>query len=198
MFSLNIIVSLALFAHVSSAYIEDRVETLEKEISGLRSSLKDGQDRLDKLTTALSATKCGFDTTENNCKIAFHAHLSTSIANVEPWKSIVFDTVVTNHGNAYSGTTGIFTAPRPGVYAFYVHILGSNRVMEVTLRKNDHNLVLLYSQGTGHYGSDDNMAVVDLAEGDRVCVLNHGDNGVAPYYVHKWFSTFTGYMLYPL
>ncbi|KAH3831727.1 hypothetical protein DPMN_104997 [Dreissena polymorpha] len=70
--------------------------------------------------------------------------------------------------------------------------------MEVILRKNDHNLVLLHSQGTGSYGSDDNMAVVDLAEGDRVYVKKHRHNGVAPYYVHKFYSNFAGFMLFPL
>ncbi|KAH3731189.1 heavy metal-binding protein HIP-like [Dreissena polymorpha] len=206
----NIIVSMPLLAYVSSMFIEQKVETLtlemkrlQNEITELRTSFNDNQEKLKMLTTALMATKCtptlaGFNESANNCRIAFHARLTKSIENLNPWQTIVFGQVQTNHGNAYASTTGIFTAKTPGVYVFYVHILGSTRNMEICLKKNEDCILYLYSQGTSSYGSDDNMVVVDLAVGDRVYVVKHGAFGTAPFYVHHAWTNFAGYMLYPL
>ena len=39
----------------------------------------------------------------------------------------MFDTVYTNHGSAYDPTTGVFTCPATGVYAFYMSLYTSSQ-----------------------------------------------------------------------
>ncbi|KAH3831725.1 hypothetical protein DPMN_104995 [Dreissena polymorpha] len=139
-------------------------------VNGIQKKLKEElkTSQLDSWNLNAQQTLAGFNKSAKNCMIAFNAHLNKSIQHVEPWHTIVFDAVVTNHGHAYSGNYWNIYSPTIRRVCVYVHILGSSRPMEVILRKNDHELVYLYSQGTGRFGSDDNMAVVDLAEGDGV------------------------------
>jgi hypothetical protein len=40
-----------------------------------------------------------------------------------PHQTLKFDRVVTNAGNGYDPTTGLFTAPVAGYYAFYLFIM---------------------------------------------------------------------------
>lgn len=46
------------------------------------------------------------------------AHNSVTLPNIAAGTVIVFDKVLFNDGNAYSGTTGAFTAPAEGLYSF--------------------------------------------------------------------------------
>ncbi|KAK3084844.1 hypothetical protein FSP39_020042 [Pinctada imbricata] len=42
-------------------------------------------------------------------------------------KTIIFGSVKLNLGNAYSDSTGVFTAPYPGIYAFFWTIATDNK-----------------------------------------------------------------------
>lgn len=46
--------------------------------------------------------------------IAFFAELSNDMVNPSSGQTVVFDQILTNVGNAYNPSTGIFTAPLPG------------------------------------------------------------------------------------
>ena len=50
--------------------------------------------------------------------MAFYAYISKDFANIGKDHELVFDTVVTNSGNAYNNYSGTFTAPSSGLYAF--------------------------------------------------------------------------------
>lgn len=135
--------------------------------------------------------------TESQQHVSFSARLSSSIESLGPWETVVFNNVITNIGNTYSGVTGVFTAPNNGIYVFYTHILATDRPLEMSLQQNGSNKMLLYVHG-GHRGSDSNLIVLQLAKGDTVKVVKHGPWGSKPFYVHKVWSTFSGYMLYPI
>ena len=51
--------------------------------------------------------------------VAFSAYLTNDMSSVPNYRTIIFDEVQTNVGNAYNGKTGIFNCQTPGVYAFY-------------------------------------------------------------------------------
>ena len=50
--------------------------------------------------------------------MAFYAYISKDFTHVGNGHVFVFDTVVTNSGNAYNKYSGIFTVPSSGLYAF--------------------------------------------------------------------------------
>lgn len=50
--------------------------------------------------------------------VAFYAYMSKNFGHVGTGHVYIYDTVVTNAGNAYNHHTGVFTAPRQGLYAF--------------------------------------------------------------------------------
>lgn len=129
--------------------------------------------------------------------VSFSARLANNIDNIRAWDTVVFEHALTNIGNAYSTTTGEFTAPDNGVYLFYIHILGSSRALEMCLRKNREKVLWLYAHGPGH-GQDGNMVILQLSKGDKVKVVKHGPWGTSPFYVHSTWTNFAGTLLYPL
>ena len=55
--------------------------------------------------------------------VAFSATLTNSIPHVNQDQTIVFDDVLSNVGNGYHASHGIFTAPLPGIYVFrYIRV----------------------------------------------------------------------------
>ena len=50
--------------------------------------------------------------------VAFYAYISKDFTHIGNGHVFVFDTVVTNSGNAYNNYSGIFTVPSSGLYAF--------------------------------------------------------------------------------
>ena len=52
--------------------------------------------------------------------VAFYAWHNTNPLHTGPQGTLVLDHVITNIGNAYDGTTGVFTVPTSGIYDFQV------------------------------------------------------------------------------
>ncbi|KAL4236500.1 hypothetical protein ACF0H5_004886 [Mactra antiquata] len=127
-------------------------------------------------------------------KIAFTARVTPSVT-LQSGQTLVFRNIQTNDGNAYSNTTGVFTAPTSGTYVFFVHILGGNRALEMKMMKNEESVMLMYANGPGH-GADSNMVILQLTKDDKVKVAKHGPWGTQPFYVHHMWTTFSGFMLY--
>ncbi|XP_060600013.1 uncharacterized protein LOC132753552 [Ruditapes philippinarum] len=48
--------------------------------------------------------------------VAFTAYLDHPLGGLNPWTTIKFNRIITNHGNGYNTFTGIFTAPVSGIY----------------------------------------------------------------------------------
>lgn len=173
-------------------------EQLLKEITGVQERISSNSEILNKkLEQYKSGSLTQADVTQllNQKKVSFSARLRSSVSDLRPWKTLIFDYIIKNDGNAYSGSTGIFTAPLKGTYVFFVHILGTNRSLEMVLYKNNKGVMWLYVNGPGH-GADSNMVVLQLNKGDRVNVVKHGPYGSPPFYVHTTWSTFSGFMLY--
>ncbi|CAL1547218.1 unnamed protein product [Lymnaea stagnalis] len=126
--------------------------------------------------------------------VSFSSKLSYN-RELKPLDTVIFDTILTNNGNAYDPETGKFTAPSSGTYLFYATILsGYNTKVETAIIVNDKEVARIYSGAHDAHGSGSNAAVVDLRSGDNVWVrlLYQGGN-----HVHGYYSTFSGALLKP-
>uniref|UniRef100_A0A0B7AR95 C1q domain-containing protein n=1 Tax=Arion vulgaris TaxID=1028688 RepID=A0A0B7AR95_9EUPU len=124
--------------------------------------------------------------------VAFSAKLSYN-RELKPLDTVIFDTVLTNDGNAYDLDSGKFTAIVTGTYLFHSTILsGYNTKVETAIIVNDKEIARIYSGAHDAHGSGSNMAIVNLRNGDSVWVrlLYQGGN-----HVHGYYSTFSGALL---
>ena len=128
--------------------------------------------------------------------VAFSARVKQNYQDIAPGATIKFANIVTNMGNAFSGTSGEFTAPQDGLYMFYVHILtGHEHSLEAVLQINGVHQLWVYCDKTYGHGSGNNLIVVHLEAGDKVKVIKSGIYGMKPFYIHALWSTFSGYLI---
>lgn len=157
--------------------LQKRVTEQSEEIADLRKQLAETNDR-------------------QNPTVAFSARVKPSYEDIAPWATIKFSSVETNIGDGYNSKTGVFTAPRTGVYVFYSHILtkGGYHIIETALTVNGDTKLWLYSAGhSSAHGSGSNMLVIRLKQGDKVKMVI--PNGSRPFYIHHVWSTFSGFLL---
>ena len=80
--------------------------------------------------------------------VAFHASQSRELSHLLERHLVVFDSVQTNVGGAYSTETGKFVAPVPGVYVFSTSLLGhSQNGCRAGIVRNGHVVVRLFFKG---------------------------------------------------
>uniref|UniRef100_G3QB52 C1q domain-containing protein n=1 Tax=Gasterosteus aculeatus TaxID=69293 RepID=G3QB52_GASAC len=133
-------------------------------------------------------------------KVAFYTAL-TDAGQVGPYNADVtlkYSKVFTNIGNAYSPSTGFFTAPVKGVYSFqFTAASYSKGYMGVLVFKNNQRIMYYEKSNDGRFVDYlTNSVVLELIAGDEVHLVlppNHhlfesGNN----------HNTFSGALLFPL
>nr|BAP19105.1 C1q-like 23 kDa protein [Oplegnathus fasciatus] len=109
--------------------------------------------------------------------------------------TLIYRTVKTNIGNAYSPFTGIFAAPVTGTYyfTFFYHAGGAHPV-SLTLTKNDQVVVTTYDHRTSHDGADNggNAVFLQLQQGDQVYVRLGANTNV---WGNNDITTFSGFLV---
>ncbi|KAL1272042.1 hypothetical protein QQF64_031058 [Cirrhinus molitorella] len=136
-------------------------------------------------------------------KVAFTASMSaTESTHRGPFSDetkLIFDKVLTNIGNAYDPVTGVFKAPVKGVYYFrYSGSAFSSHDMGLSIFKGTTRFVSSYEYNSGERN--------DLMSNGAVMELNVGEEVHMRLWIRSWifvdrrynYSTFTGYLLYPL
>jgi hypothetical protein len=116
--------------------------------------------------------------TNTESHVAFYAYISKDFGGVGVDHVFLYDTVVTNYGNAYNQHTGAFTVPSTGVFAFSYtayasgeHVAGeSGDYGEVTVQLV-HNGVY---KGSIHVDTETNYEE-EMSTGFVVLVLQSGD-----------------------
>ena len=115
------------------------------------------------------------------------------------WSSgtLVFPKVITNVGNGYNPSDGVFTAPRAGLYVFFVNVQSySNKIIYVEIVLNGATKVrtMAYSTGSDLYDAGPNLAVLSLQTGDRVWVKYWSGQG---YHTNSDspITTFSGFLI---
>ena len=125
-------------------------------------------------------------------RIGFTAGV-TSLSSSWNSGTLVFPKVITNVGNGYNPSDGVFTAPRAGVYVFFVNVqsYGSQSIY-VDIVLNGATKVRTMAITSNDAGP--NLAVLSLQTGDRVWVKYYAGQG---YYTHSDgpITTFSGFLI---
>ena len=107
---------------------------------------------------------------------------------------VKFDDVRVNRGQGYNPSTGVFTAPRKGLYHFSCVIMAnSGQQVHYQLNKNDALYIKGYSNASG-YATSTISDVVEMKKGDRVFVKHRYSSSSQQIYGAN-HSTFSGYFL---
>jgi hypothetical protein len=110
-----------------------------------------------------------------------------------PYAVVKFEDVRVNRGQGYNPLTGIFTAPRKGLYHISCLILGNNgHVVHYQLSKNNAVYTNGYST-MGAYTSSTISSLVEMKKGDRVFIKHRTSFTEQIHGAH--YSTFSGYFL---
>ena len=124
-------------------------------------------------------------------EIGFYAFSDTAVPVWSGTKKVVFEKVVSNLGNGYNNNTGVFTAPRKGVYVFlWTMTTYQGHSFEAYLVKNGVDIKYLYINGgpQGGYETGSTSALLELKRGDRVWI--RGGNGGRVDYPNIVFTGF--------
>ncbi|XP_063420358.1 heavy metal-binding protein HIP-like [Mytilus trossulus] len=123
----------------------------------------------------------------------FFASLKTHPFTLNGINDVVkFDDVRINRGDGYNPSTGVFTAPKSGLYQISCMILGEvSNIVQFSLIKND--TVYIYGHVNKGYDSQTINSIIDLTKRDRV-YIKHRANGVQKI-CGNHHSTFSGNFL---
>ena len=121
---------------------------------------------------------------------------STKEVNLASNEVAKFDKVWTNICNGYDASSGVFTAPRGGVYQFSCSAMtNSGKTLRLHLMKNDQRTVSLYPGQSG-YNMGTLSMVLELKKGDRVYIKQGGTSEDSLYSEPgSNFSMFSGYFI---
>ena len=129
-------------------------------------------------------------------RIGFTAGVTSSSSS---WSSgtLVFPKVITNVGSGYNPSDGVFTAPRAGVYVFFVNVQSYNTkaiYVDIVLNGTLKVRTMAETSSSDHYDAGPNLAVLSLQTGDRVWVKHYSGQG---YNTHTDgpITTFSGFLI---
>ena len=134
---------------------------------------------------------------ESSEQVAFTATVTQDMTS-QYGQTLVFPHIITNVGGGYNGITGVFTAPRDGVYVFFCKITGrdnpSSMSFEFILNGSAKTTNLVLGGSANPYRTSSNSIVLQLTHGDRVWVkMETGGNH------YSWGAggdqSFSGYLL---
>ncbi|XP_063056402.1 collagen alpha-1(X) chain-like [Engraulis encrasicolus] len=188
---------------------ETDMEHMKKDTAAQLTDMTAGLIYLTKehatLETRLVASETGVDNLEREIKdvpkVAFSAGLTDSglIQSGSMDLNLVFSKVITNVGQAYSSTSGFFTAPVKGVYYFRFTVMDNltSRWMAIRLYKNGQQVMYVSQHsGSGNNNYLSSGVTLQLEMSDEVNLRI-----AANYYLYSNFnhhSTFSGFLLFPL
>ncbi|XP_076467764.1 cerebellin-1-like [Babylonia areolata] len=184
------------------------IQSLQSQLTALTTSSLKQDHALDKVkasvtivkqtvTERLDAFNAQLEAKANMTKVAFTAHMSTTGVNVGANGPFVFDRVITNIGDRYNNSSGIFVAPCDGVYVFSFIMINDGEApgIQAGIEKDGEVLGTGTSDGLGAYNKwDDGSALVTtrLKKGDHVYVKRRG-GGTRVY--GNVYTNFSGFLL---
>ncbi|XP_053199119.1 cerebellin-2-like [Scomber japonicus] len=124
-------------------------------------------------------------------KVAFSA-LTNYGAAYGPFdmdKTLVYKKVITNIGNGYDPSTGIFTAPVAGIYHFtFLYHAGGERASKLILKRNGEEITMTGDNKSQYEKSNNggNAVCLQMKKMDRVCVVLAAN-------CHVWGSEHTSF-----
>lgn len=126
-------------------------------------------------------------------KVAFTAAV-TSLSTTWNSGTLMFNVVITNVGNGYNPSTGVFTSPGEGTYVFYVSALEyQQQYLGLEIVLNNVPKVRLIGDSAAAYQTGTNMVALNLQKGDSVWVRHYQGKGYYSYGIPV--TTFSGFLL---
>ncbi|XP_049912881.1 heavy metal-binding protein HIP-like isoform X3 [Epinephelus moara] len=181
-----------------NAVLESRVNTSENLVAELRRENMVLETRMSSSENEVAELK---RENADRPKVAFSAGL-TDAGPVGPFNTEItlkFSKVFTNIGQAYSPTTGIFTAPVRGVYYFRFTVWGGrpSAWMGAYLYHNEKRMTLSYDYNDEQaYVSASNALILQLEKGDVVYMTLYPGSGVFDDSFNR--TIFSGFLLFAL
>lgn len=106
-------------------------------------------------------------------------------------QAISFETVVLDTHNAFHGTSGVFTAPHAGNYAFWGNVVCyANKYLEYYLVKNGVVITGGICENQGSWGSSTTMAAFHLNTGSKVWIHVDGNDHSSGNLIYRWHTSF--------
>ncbi|XP_071148760.1 cerebellin-1-like [Mytilus edulis] len=125
---------------------------------------------------------------------AFAASLTAS-KTLGTGEIVKFDKVWTNVNNDYDSSTGVYTAPKPGVYQFLCTVMTYyNKTLRLLLWKNGMKTVAVYPGANGHQTGTINM-ILELKKGDKVYIKQANTEKYIYSESAYNYSMFSGYLI---
>ncbi|XP_070182624.1 uncharacterized protein [Littorina saxatilis] len=163
---------------------------LQSELDSVKNENDQHKGYINALQNTTETLTARLDTA--TLRVSFHARLTSSFTcsgTLTPF------TVITNEGDAFSGTTGIFTAPRNGTY-FFVASAGtasSDKYVYMYLQKDGVDVSRAYTlQYSGYFTMGSVQATLYLTAGQRVWLHSAASD---PYYYYS-STSFTGFLIH--
>jgi hypothetical protein len=132
--------------------------------------------------------------------IAFTARLTQNMYPMGPHQTVIFDSVVTDIGDAYHEHGGLFLPPVSGVYVLAVTaMVPGGHSGGVDIVKNGVELCRAFGgdhvAGSAFDTPGTCVVTVHLTPGDDVLVQNHYNDALSSYLKGGLWSSFTGFLL---
>ena len=137
---------------------------------------------------------CALLVSDTRIKPAFVASLKQNHFTLKGIDDVVkFDDVKVNRGQGYNPSTGVFTAPRKGMYLFTCMIMSnSSNDVQYGLNKNDALYIKGYSNKSA-YATSTISDVLEMKKGDRVFIKHRSSKSQEILGNHS--SRFSGYFI---
>ncbi|XP_074480478.1 complement C1q-like protein 3 [Sebastes fasciatus] len=164
---------------------------LLRDYGALLETLRAVETRLNDSETQILELK-----NKERTKVIFSA--ATGVGSFGPFntdKTLIYKTVITNIGNAYSPSTGIFVAPVAGVYYFTIfYHAGGEHEGHLLLFKNNQLMVMTHDHVSYSDTADNggNAVFLQLQPGDRVYVRMAANTWV---WGSDYHTTFSGFLV---
>uniref|UniRef100_H3BHD2 Cerebellin 20 n=1 Tax=Latimeria chalumnae TaxID=7897 RepID=H3BHD2_LATCH len=172
--------------------IEQRLHRLETIVNKTLQKLTDD-------VTSINATLNFI----NGCNFAFSASFTGCSGPHTVNKTIVYENTFLNYGDAYDTSTGIFTAPKKGVYSFtftvQVDISFSTTYTKLFTVLEKTGVPIVMTKDTSNIDQDDsstNSAILHLEPGDTVQVKLVAGSKICG--DKNNYNTFSGFLVFPL
>ena len=107
---------------------------------------------------------------------------------------VKFDKVWTNNKNCYNPTTGVFTAPKTGLYQVSATVMSSSsKALYAHLWQNENRLVAFYA--AAGYNEATANTLLNLKKNDRLYLKVKGGSYAIHNHKDYQYSMFSGYLL---
>uniref|UniRef100_UPI0037E8A692 uncharacterized protein n=1 Tax=Semicossyphus pulcher TaxID=241346 RepID=UPI0037E8A692 len=184
---------------------EKQVEELKRENADLLSRVTASENQITVSKTTMSSIEKQLEELQRENaerpKVAFSVGL-TDVGQIGPFNTEItlkFSKVFTNIGEAYSPTTGIFTAPVKGAYYFRFNGWDArlSNVIGIKLFHNDKRITECYDVNDQHgYVHVSNGFVLQLEKGDVVYTVLRINTSIWDDTNNR--TTFSGFLLFSL